>query len=83
VSIAEAAGAMIEVGVAYSGPGVPADKVEDIFESLDSTKEAGMGVGLATYRMIIEAHGGRIWCTPNPAGGAIFHFTLPAAEVDD
>jgi hypothetical protein len=38
------------------------------------------GPPLATCRTIIEAHGGRIWCTPNPAGGAIFHFTVPIAE---
>jgi len=42
-----------------------------------------MGVGLATCRTIIEAHGGHIWCTPNPAGGAIFRFTIPAAEAED
>jgi signal transduction histidine kinase len=71
---------MVQVSVADTGPGVPADETENIFESLYSTKEAGMGVGLATCRTIIEAHGGRIWCTPNPAGGAIFHFTVPIAE---
>jgi two-component system sensor kinase FixL len=38
-----------------------------------------MGVGLSTCRTIIEAHHGRIWCVPNPAGGAIFHFTIPLA----
>jgi two-component system sensor kinase FixL len=74
---------MVQVSVADTGPGVPADEVEDIFESLYSSKEAGMGVGLATCRAIIEAHGGRIWCTPNPMGGAIFHFTVPAAEMGD
>jgi signal transduction histidine kinase len=83
VAVGEAADAMVEVSVTDSGPGVPADEVEDIFESLYSTKEAGMGVGLATCRTIIEAHGGRIWCTPNPAGGAIFHFTIPAAKAED
>jgi signal transduction histidine kinase len=83
VTVGEAADRMVEVSVTDSGPGVPADEVEDIFESLYSTKEAGMGVGLATCRTIVEAHGGRIWCTPNPAGGAIFHFTIPAAEAED
>jgi len=82
VTVGEVADRMVEVSVTDNGPGVPADEVEDIFESLYSTKEAGMGVGLATCRTIIEAHGGRIWCTPNPAGGAILHFTIPAAEAE-
>lgn len=81
ITVCETADQMVQVSVMDSGPGVPADKEEDIFESLYSTKEAGMGVGLATCRAIIKAHGGRIWCTPNPAGGAIFNFTLPAAEA--
>jgi signal transduction histidine kinase len=83
IVVGEAADRMVQVSVADTGPGVPAEEIEDIFESLYSTKEAGMGVGLATCRTIIEAHGGRIWCTPNPAGGAIFHFTVPAAEAGD
>jgi signal transduction histidine kinase len=36
-----------------------------------------MGVGLSICRTIIEDIGGRIWVTPNPEGGTIFHFTLP------
>jgi signal transduction histidine kinase len=80
ITVGETADRMVQVSVADTGPGVPADETENIFESLYSTKETGMGVGLATCRTIIEAHGGRIWCTQNPAGGAIFHFTVPIAE---
>jgi signal transduction histidine kinase len=81
VTVGKAADGMVEVSVTDGGPGVPADEVEDIFESLYSTKEAGMGVGLATCRTIVEAHGGRIGCSPRPAGGTIFHFTIPAAQA--
>jgi two-component system sensor kinase FixL len=81
VTVGKAADGMVEVSVTDGGPGVPADEVEDIFESLYSTKEAGMGVGLATCRTIVEAHGGRIGCSPHPAGGTIFHFTIPAAQA--
>jgi two-component system sensor kinase FixL len=42
-----------------------------------------MGVGLSISRTIIEAHGGRIWIEPNPAGGTIFRFTLWAARSED
>ncbi len=73
----------VQVSVADSGPGVPAEEVEDIFESLYSTKTTGMGIGLATCRTIIEAHGGRIECSANPAGGAIFQFVLPMAETGE
>ena len=83
ITVGEIADRMVQVSVADCGPGVPADEIEDIFEPLYSTKETGMGVGLATCRTIVEAHGGRIWCAPNPAGGAIFRFTMPIAEAGD
>ena len=65
------------------GRGVPAEKLESIFERFhqvdasDSRDMGGTGLGLAICRSIITQHGGRIWAT-SPAGqGATFHFTLP------
>jgi signal transduction histidine kinase len=52
---------------------------EEIFEPHYSGKSSGMGMGLAICRDIISAHGGLIWCEPNPEGGAIFRFTLRKA----
>jgi len=69
----------VQIGVIDRGPGVPADRVADIFEPLYSGTSGGMGMGLAVSRAIVEAHGGRIWYEPNPGGGAIFRFTLRAA----
>jgi signal transduction histidine kinase len=45
-----------------------------------STKPGGMGMGLSISRSIIEAHGGRLWATPNEPHGASFHGSLPAAS---
>ena len=69
----------VEVSVTDRGEGVPPERVNDIFEPLYSGKAAGMGMGLAICRDIIDAHGGRIWYDPNPEGGAIFRFTLRKA----
>jgi C4-dicarboxylate-specific signal transduction histidine kinase len=69
----------VRVGVTDRGPGVPPDRVADIFEPLYSGRSAGMGMGLCICRDIIDAHGGRLWYEPNPAGGAIFRFTLRIA----
>ncbi len=71
----------LKVGVTDQGPGVPPDRVAEIFEPLYSSTSGGMGMGLAISKAIIEAHGGRLWYEPNPAGGAKFQFTLPTVEA--
>jgi signal transduction histidine kinase len=48
-----------------------------MFERLD-TRESGSGIGLATCRRVIEAHGGRIWIDEGADGGVAVHLTLPA-----
>ncbi|NGM24173.1 hypothetical protein G3576_29550 [Roseomonas stagni] len=70
-------GVLIEV--ADSGPGISATQLTRIFEPFYSTKDGGLGVGLAICRRCTEANGGRIWVTNGDAGGAIFHVVLPAA----
>lgn len=67
------------VSVEDSGPGVPAEAVEDLFEWGDSSKPEGMGVGLSISRTIIEAHAGRIWHVVGMDKGARFSFSLPLA----
>ena len=73
-------GATVEVTVRDSGPGIPPDCIEKVFDPFFTTKSAGMGMGLAVSRTIVEAHGGRIWAERSAEGaGATFRFTLRRA----
>jgi signal transduction histidine kinase len=67
------------VFVQDAGPGLRSGTQELVFEPFYTTKPAGMGMGLAIARSIIEAHEGAIWAVNNPTRGAAFHFTLPGA----
>lgn len=79
ISIAIQAGEHDEVRVDISdrGVGIHEGDLERVFESFYSTKSSGLGVGLAICRKLIEAHGGKLWASHNPGGGAVFSFTLP------
>ena len=72
------ASGLVLVAIADAGVGLPADKIERLFEAFFTTKPNGLGVGLAICRSIVEAHGGRLWVSPNEPCGAILQFTLPA-----
>ena len=68
---------MAEVVVADTGPGVNEEIRRNLFRPFTTTKEKGLGMGLAICRGIVESHGGRLWTEPNPGGGAQFRFRLP------
>jgi signal transduction histidine kinase len=70
----------VRVSVVDRGGGIPAELRERLFEPFFTTKSHGMGLGLAVCRTIISAHGGRLWATNNPEGGATFQFTLPSSD---
>jgi PAS domain S-box-containing protein len=65
------------ITVTDSGIGLKAEELPRLFETFYTTKAEGMGMGLAISRSIVEAHGGRLWATPNTDLGATFQFTLP------
>jgi len=73
----------VVVAVADVGAGLPAGKMERLFEAFFTTKSTGLGVGLAICRSIVEAHGGRLWASPNVPRGAVFQFTVPAKGIPD
>ncbi len=70
----------VEVTVSDTGQGISTDTAEEIFDPFFSTKSGGLGMGLSISRTIVEAHGGRVWATPNPDRGTTFHLTLPFAK---
>lgn len=66
--------------IADTGPGVPEDIRDRIFEPLFSTKGSGVGLGLAIVRDVVAQHGGTIRLEDNPDGGACFSILLPAPD---
>ena len=72
-------GAMYELAVADSGPGVPEAIRGRLFEPFFTTKAKGTGLGLAQVREVIEAHRGSIAVGDAPGGGALFTLRLPGA----
>jgi signal transduction histidine kinase len=70
----------VVVTVRDSGSGLDPKTLDQLFDAFYTTKQGGMGMGLAISRTIVEAHGGRLWATPNVPHGAIFQFRLPVRK---
>jgi PAS domain S-box-containing protein len=67
----------LRIAVRDRGPGLKPESLDRLFDAFYTTKPDGMGMGLSICRSIIEAHGGRLWATPNAPRGAVLQFTLP------
>jgi PAS domain S-box-containing protein len=72
-------GDVAEVSVRDFGVGLPKDRPDKVFDHFFSTKQKGMGMGLAIVRSIVEAHGGTITAENAPDRGARMVVRLPAA----
>jgi len=71
---------MVLLSVRDNGPGIDPQAMPHLFEAFYTTKQEGLGMGLAISRSIVEDHGGRLWAENNLDGGAIFYFTIPIAK---
>lgn len=68
------------VSVEDTGPGIESEHLDKVFNAFFTTKDKGMGMGLAICRTLVHAHGGRLYAMPARYGGATFVFTLPVAK---
>ena len=70
---------LVECRVIDNGSGIPANRLERVFDDLetDSTNAGGLGLGLAIVKTLVEAHGGRAMAESKEGAGSTFHFTLP------
>lgn len=79
-------GKQLVVSVSDSGPGIPEEFIQSIFEKFRQVnkddKARGSGLGLAICRSIISHHGGEIAVESRPGGGSTFWFSLPTREED-
>ena len=81
VSGPDTPGGSCRIAFRDSGKGIPEEALQELFEPFVTTKEQGMGLGLAISRRIVEEHGGTIVAANHAEGGAEFTVTLPASAV--
>lgn len=76
----------VEFCVKDSGPGIPPENLEHVFDrfwQVKHTARMGTGLGLTIARGITEAHGGRIWVESEVGKGSQFYFTIPMARSEE
>jgi two-component system nitrogen regulation sensor histidine kinase GlnL len=75
----EKAGEGVVVEIEDSGPGVPPELKEQIFNPFVTTRKSGVGLGLAIVSKLVDAHGGSLKLVSEPGHGACFRVEFPAA----
>jgi signal transduction histidine kinase len=72
--------AAVECWVSDNGAGIPADRLDKVFDKLetDPDKKSGMGLGLAIVKQFVEAHGGQVAVESELGQGSTFRFTIPS-----
>jgi signal transduction histidine kinase len=73
----------VQTVVRDCGPGIKPEDAERVFKPFHTTKPAGLGMGLAISKSIVEDHGGRLWVEATRDPGSVFKFTLPAYVKGD
>jgi two-component system sensor histidine kinase HydH len=81
VELVSLTGGLVELRVRDTGPGIPADLLPRLFDPFISTKETGIGLGLAVSHRIAERHGGSLSAHNEPGGGACFVLRLAEAKT--
>ena len=72
--------ARVEISVSDNGPGVDSGLADRLFDPLTTSKQEGLGLGLAICASIVESHRGRIWLQSRDAGATEFRFSLPLEQ---
>lgn len=72
----------VQVMVRDAGVGLKRDELARLFVPFYTTKPTGTGVGLSISRLIVDAHGGKIWAQPNDGRGTTFYVSIPVAADD-
>ena len=71
---------VVTLSIHDTGPGVAETDLDRVFDGFFTTKDTGMGIGLAICQSIIAEHGGKIAVVNHPAGGAVFRVILPVRQ---
>jgi putative ABC transport system substrate-binding protein len=89
VSVSKNGNESVQVSVSDTGPGIPPDEKQKIFDKfyqiaqVGEAKPKGTGLGLAICKALVELHGGTIWVESEPSVGSIFYLSLPAVISGD
>lgn len=70
------------VEVIDTGPGIPPEQIDTVFQAYYSTKKGGTGLGLPVARKIVQAHGGTLGCSSEVGKGSDFYIDLPLAAQE-